>query len=219
MNRTCLRLAAAAAGLVFVVTGCMGPSSALVPPELTGAAKIAGGEMSTLTGQEILALSGAASDLSGALGVEIPSDFDLDLTMEQADALAEFLSLNQLNTVDDVKALVETAIEEPGSVAIPDGLIEIFLPDVQPQTVSAVQKLSEGEISSWTADEVQSLALEVGELDPDEEPVPLTDEQSQAIVDFIVLNDIDTLADWQAVAENPETAELPDGAEDLFAGL
>jgi hypothetical protein len=207
--------ATVAAGLLL--TGCMGPAA--VPPEVTGAAKIAGNKLSELTASEILALADAASDLSAVLGVDVPEDFDIDLTQEQAEALCAFLKANTLDSVDDVKVLIEGAIDNPGSVVIPDGLIEIFLPDVEPNTVSAVQKMSQGQISTWTDDEVQSLASELGDLAPEEESVELSDEQAGAIVDFLVLNEINTLGDWEAVAADPDSAELPEGAEELFEGL
>lgn len=101
-------------------------------------------------------------------------------------------------------------------------MIEMFLgefDDEDGNLGSAVTKLANGQISEWTAAEVQSLATNISEVNPDVETIELTDDQAAAIVEFIQLNNINTPAEWDAAVNQPGGPTVPEGAEELFEGL
>ena len=56
------------------------------------------------------------------------------ITDEQAAAAVEFLQVNNLNTIADIQAFVQEAAENPGSVVIPDSVLDLIeagnLPDL-----------------------------------------------------------------------------------------
>jgi hypothetical protein len=96
------------AGLL-VLPGCPSPEGNII----TAVGKVAGGAMSTLTGTEIQVLVDQVAAVRPDLAVE--------LTDEQAAAAAQFLKDNNLNTVDDIAAL----IENPGDLVIPESLLAL----------------------------------------------------------------------------------------------
>ena len=210
------------AGLLLTLGGCF------APPELTGAMKVANNQLSQLTSTEILALLNAAKTLS--------PDLDLTITEEQAQGISQFLAANNINAVDQLEGVAEQFLEDPTSIEIPSGLLELFVSEYEPENttprttnqgggslLSAVAKLSEGQISTWTPDEIQIVGDTVCELDEQTEDTALSDEQASAIGEFLVANEIDTVAQWQDVAdraeEDPDSVVIPDGAEELFDNL
>lgn len=80
---------------------------------LTAGTKIAASNISGLTADEIQILGDTASEFNA----QVPA-----LSDEQADAISEFLVQNDINSVDDIQAIVD----DPGSLVIPDGLEELF---------------------------------------------------------------------------------------------
>ena len=50
----------------------------------------------------------------------------MDLDDDQAAAIQDFLELNELDSIADVRAVVEEAIENPDSLELPDGFLELF---------------------------------------------------------------------------------------------
>lgn len=78
---------------------------------ISAGAKVAGGSMTDLTADEIQILGDVIATRSTRFaGVEI--------TDEQASAAVDFLEANDLNTVNEIKALVDN----PGSITIPDSV-------------------------------------------------------------------------------------------------
>lgn len=118
LRRAVLTCAVAVPFLAMV--GCGG---SLVPPEVSAMAKVASGQMNTLTGAEIEAVA----------TTYLP---DLPLTAEQADAIAQFLADNNVATITDLEALLQKAITDPTSIKLPDGFLALFenmvLPTTQP---------------------------------------------------------------------------------------
>lgn len=95
---------------MLAVVGC---GTSLVPPEVSALAKIGTGQMNTLSGTEIKAV--ADTFVPGSL-----------LTDPQADAIAQFLSENDIATIADAQALVAKFVADPTSVKLPDGFLELF---------------------------------------------------------------------------------------------
>ena len=79
---------------------------------LTAAGKLASGQLSTLTPDEIQVATDFAIQ---NFGLEVPS-----LEDEQAEALVTFLSENDLNSVEDIQALADN----PGDVVVSDDVKE-----------------------------------------------------------------------------------------------
>lgn len=102
---------------VVGMTGCFGESI------LSAAAKVAGGQISTLTAGEIMILNQTASDLVGSTdpNAQVPT-----LTQPQAAAVADFLVANNLNTLADFEALQQTAQTDPSSIQGLDALSAAF---------------------------------------------------------------------------------------------
>ena len=110
-----------AVGLVLIgLGGAAGCVSSAVPPEVSGAEKVANGQMTTLTGTEVLAMFNTAKALVAS---DPNTNFNnVTLTQAQADGIVEFIVANNLNSVEDVQAL----INDPGQIVIPPGLVELF---------------------------------------------------------------------------------------------
>jgi len=98
---------------VTMLTGCFGESI------LTAGAKVAGGQMSTLSGNEIQILNQTVIDL---LSNENPGFEPEPLTDTQADAVANFLKVNSLNAFEDFDALQQQFETDPASI---QGLAEL----------------------------------------------------------------------------------------------
>ncbi len=101
-------------GVGLPLFGCPGA----LPPEVSGALKIANNQWSQLTGAEIYALVQAANAAD--------PDLNLNITREQADIIAQFLRDNEIDSPADWNAVVEQAANDPGSIVIPDGAEELF---------------------------------------------------------------------------------------------
>ncbi len=123
MNRgmTRVRTLLVTSALLASVSGCMsgGSSGGNI---FTATAKIAGGSMTTLTGTEVQILASTAEEFAASQGEVV----DLALSDEQADVIVEFLVVNQIDTVQDLQAVIEQAQEDPDSIVIPDGALELF---------------------------------------------------------------------------------------------
>ncbi len=85
---------------------------------VTATAKLASGQLGALTPDEIQILTDAAIRLSG---VNVPP-----VTDEQAAAVVKFLSDNNVETLDDLKALIEQAEQDPTSIVISDEVREVI---------------------------------------------------------------------------------------------
>ena len=83
-------------------------------------------------------------------------------------------------------------------------------------------KAATNTLTEATAEEWQAVADKINELVPEVE-VSLTDEQAAAIVTFVQANDINGVQDIQDLIEqvqnDPDSITLPDGFEELFAGM
>ena len=94
-------------GLAVSVGGCFGENI------LTATAKVIGGQMSTLTPDEIRLLNEAAIALFGS---QDPNFEAVPLTQAQAQAISNFLALNNINTVEDVEAIIRLARTNPEQI-------------------------------------------------------------------------------------------------------
>lgn len=213
--------------LSLPLTGCLNSA-----PEVSGAVKIASGQMSQLTAAEILALFNTAK--------QFRPDIPFDLTQAQAEGISAFLKANNINTIEQLEGIAEQFINDPRSVQLPPGLLEVFLADYENPSpterttnqgggslLSAATKLSSGQISEWTPDEVQVLGDTLTQLAAENgdpvEGLEYTDPQAAAIVDFLQMNDINTLEDWDDVKsqydQDPNSVAIPEGALELFSEL
>ncbi|MCG8404772.1 MAG: hypothetical protein MI923_06195 [Phycisphaerales bacterium] len=103
--------------LAVSVTGCFGDNI------LSAGAKVAGGQISSLTAGEIQILSQTVNDI---LASENPGFEPVELTETQAQALTDFFSANELNTFEDFETLSQTAQSDPDSIQGLDELAEAF---------------------------------------------------------------------------------------------
>lgn len=69
--------------------------------------KVAGGNLSTLTQDEIQSLSDTANKVS--------AEYNIELSDEEADAISDFLVENKLNTIADIR----NAVNNPEGLVIP----------------------------------------------------------------------------------------------------
>ncbi len=99
------------------MTGCFGESI------VSAGAKVASGQIASLTANEIIILNQTMVDVftSQNPGVSPPT-----VTAVQAQALTDFFSANDLNTVEDFQTLSETAQTDPGSIQGLDALAAAF---------------------------------------------------------------------------------------------
>lgn len=79
---------------------------------LTAGAKVAGGNISNLTPDEIQIVMDKAIELKPSLAISPLSD-------TEAQAVVDFFQANNLNTLDDVVSLIQAAENDPSAVVIP----------------------------------------------------------------------------------------------------
>ncbi|MCA9254665.1 MAG: hypothetical protein KDA33_03465, partial [Phycisphaerales bacterium] len=95
------------------LTGCFGESI------LSAGAKVAGGQISELTANEIKILN---ETVVGLLASTNPGFTAEPLTDAQASAISSFFKANDLNTIEDFEQLQQTAESNPDSL---EGLDEL----------------------------------------------------------------------------------------------
>jgi len=103
--------------LVVGVTGCGGESI------LSAGAKVASGQIASLTAGEIIILNQTVADL---IRSQDPTANPPTLTTEQAQALTDFFTANDLNTIEDFETLAATAQSDPDSIQGLDELAAAF---------------------------------------------------------------------------------------------
>jgi len=108
---------------LLVLTGCPQPVTRTNNQGggsiLTASLKIAGGQMSQLTPDEIQILADTLTSSRSELALP-------PLTDEQAQAVSDFLVAHNINTVDDIQRVIDEAESNPGSVVIPDSVRQLF---------------------------------------------------------------------------------------------
>lgn len=127
------------AGLAVATAGC--GTDPLVSAA-TGAMKIANSQMTQLTAAEVQALSQVVVNLIN----EQTGGSQPPLTAEQAAAIVAFLQANNINSPDDITALIEQAQQDPSSIQGLDALAAAFAgtdgefdPDnVDPDTLASI---------------------------------------------------------------------------------
>lgn len=72
-----------------------------------------------LTSCDVLVLANAVETFA--------DDVQLDITTEDADAVVEFIHANDLSCLEDIEQLLTEAIQNPGSVVIPDSVFELLI--------------------------------------------------------------------------------------------
>ena len=82
--------------------------------------------------------------------------------------------------------------------------------------LTAGAKVVGGTMATLTADEIQILGEEIAARSPRFAGLEITDEQAEAASDFLVANDIDTLAELQALIDNPGGIQIPESVQALI---
>lgn len=82
---------------------------------LTAGTKVASGELTSLTPDEIQIIGDQLSNF-------IPDAPDIELTDEQADIIDQFLEENDINTIEEAIALTQN----PGDIVLPDEFLDLF---------------------------------------------------------------------------------------------
>jgi hypothetical protein len=57
---------------------------------------------------------------------EAVPEVDIALSPAQAQAIVEFVQQNEINGLQDIQGKIEQAQEDPNSIVIPDGFLELF---------------------------------------------------------------------------------------------
>lgn len=117
--RSLWRLTALCGPMLALVTGCPRPA----PPEnaVTWCVKAATGQLSEATPNEWQAVADKIDERTPQV--------DISLTDEQAEALADFIQANDLNTIDQIVDLVEQGQQDPNAIddlVIPDSAAALF---------------------------------------------------------------------------------------------
>lgn len=86
---------------------------------ITAGAKVAGGNIASLTPDEVQVLADKVS--SSRTNLNIP-----ELTDEQAEAAVDFLVANNINSIQDVQDLIQQVEDDPESLEIPDSVQELL---------------------------------------------------------------------------------------------
>lgn len=203
-----------------LTTGCIPPT---ISAAASGAAKLAAGNASDLSAAEIVALVEIAN-------AAVP-DLDLEVSTAQAAAIADFLSTNNINDQDDFTAFIDGVTSGQTDLEIDEAVVALFVQDFEPDITdelsnqgggsltSGLTKVINSDLGTLTADEVQILGESLSNLDigGEQEAVDLSDEQAAAIVAFIDANNVSSVTDFENL--DPDTVEIPEGAEALFDGL
>ena len=106
-------------GITVGATGCLPPQ---VNDLINGGLKLANGQIGALTAGELKAVS---DTVLGVVGGQTGQTLD-PLSLEQAQALVNFLRVNGINTFDELSALVERAEGDPSVIQGLDELAAAF---------------------------------------------------------------------------------------------
>ena len=117
--RSFSKLAMLGCAVLLFTTGC----PRLAPPEnaLTWAIKAATGRLTETTPREWQAVAEKINERTPAA--------EIYLTDEQAEAIVEFVQVNELNSIPQIVDLVQRAINDPSvvqEIEIPDSVMELF---------------------------------------------------------------------------------------------
>jgi hypothetical protein len=93
---------------IITLVGCAGSSA-----EVSALAKIASGQMNTLTVAEVQALALAYCP-------------DCQLTSDQAGAIVQVLVDNNIATLTNLDTFIANALQNPSSVVLPAGFLALF---------------------------------------------------------------------------------------------
>ncbi len=141
----------AASAILTAASGC-DVLGLFAPPRVTDGGggnivtmglKVASGQLTTLTQDELQILSDQISNIVATTnpGVQLP-----EMTNAQADAFLEFLSINTvpgsstagLNSIQDLSAFAEAAAQNPDILNVPDSLVEAYGDSIQDLDTSEV---------------------------------------------------------------------------------
>ncbi len=105
----------------FVMVGCLtaGAAGCDVFALISAAAKLSSGQIGDLTADELRVLSQAGADF---INSQTPGAGAQPLTQAQAQAIADFLDANNVQSEMDLQNLIMQAQTDPGSV---QGLVEL----------------------------------------------------------------------------------------------
>ena len=81
--------------------------------------------------------------------------------------------------------------------------------------VTAISKVASGNMTDLTSTEVLILLDRIGEISPQVAGITITADEAEAAVDFLQANNIDTIADIEAIASNPDGLVVPDSVASL----
>jgi hypothetical protein len=113
------RLVVLGAGAGLLLTGCT-----LAPPEnaVTWGIKAGTGRLTETTPHEWQAVA-------DKIDTRLP-EVDVALSDAQAEAIVEFVQVNELDSIESMIALIECAQQDPSvveEIQVPDGMIELFV--------------------------------------------------------------------------------------------
>ncbi len=128
------------AGLVMVCAAGCDVLAVFGPPRttdggggsvLSAGSKVALGQMTNLTQDEVQILSDQVNTIISAANPSVPVQ---ELTNAQADGFVDFLKQNTvpgsstagLNSIDDIQAFTQAAIADPSILVVPQSLIDAF---------------------------------------------------------------------------------------------
>lgn len=79
-------------------------------------------------------------------------------------------------------------------------------------------KAASDQLTNATANEWKAITEKVDEAVP-ETDITMTDEQAAAVVDFVQVNNLDSIEDIITLLENPQDVEIPDSMTQLFEDI
>jgi hypothetical protein len=82
--------------------------------------------------------------------------------------------------------------------------------------ITAGAKVLGGTMTTLTPDEIQILGDQIAARSTRFAGIEITDEQAEAASDFLIANDIDTIAELQALVDNPGGIEIPESVQALI---
>lgn len=91
---------------------------------LTAGLKVAGGQLGSLTQDEVQTLSDTVR--AAVLAVDPNATVAPEMTNEQADGFLDFLTANNLNSLDDVSTFASNAVQDPSIIVVPATLVNAY---------------------------------------------------------------------------------------------
>ena len=210
------------AAVILLLAGCMGDPRTTNQGGgsiITAATKVHDQQLNQLTPDEVQIVADLVSDL-------LP-EVDIELSDDVADAVTALFVENEVTSFDEARTLADALIHTPQVVHIPPALTTLFVADRTANqgggtVLSAIQKIKGDALDTLTPDEVQIVTDFLANLlgDADRQ---LTDEEADAIVQFLRIQQIQTTDQAeefaQSAKDDPDAIGLPPALESLLENL